>query len=130
MKHEVEVLLQKARESLHAAGLLKQEGYLDFAASRAYYAMFYAAEALLLDRGLSYSSHSAVIAAFGKEFAKTKVLDPKFHRCLIDAQDLRNLGDYGIGPGVTADQAQEVLLWAAEFLAAAEAAHQSPRPSP
>jgi uncharacterized protein (UPF0332 family) len=129
MNHEVEVLLQKARESLHAAELLRQEGYLDFAASRAYYAMFYAAEALLFDHGLSYSSHSAIIAAFGKEFAKTKTLDPKFHRYLIDAQDLRNLGDYGVGPGVAADQADEVLRWAGEFLAAAEAALQSPRSS-
>jgi uncharacterized protein (UPF0332 family) len=129
MKHEVEVLLQKARESLHAAELLRREGYLDFAASRGYYAMFYAAEALLLDRGLSYSSHSAVIAAFGKELAKTQILDPMLHRYLIDAQDLRNLGDYGVGPSVAADQAKEILRWADEFLAAAEAALKSPRHS-
>jgi uncharacterized protein (UPF0332 family) len=126
MKREVESLLQKAHESLHAAGLLKQEGYLDFAASRAYYGMFYAAQALLLNRGLSFSSHSAVIAAFGREFAKTGVLDPRFHRYLIDAQDLRNLGDYGVGPSVTADQADEILCWASEFLSAAEAVLQSP----
>jgi len=79
MKDEIKVLLQKARDSLQAAELLKQGGYLGFAASRAYYTLFYVAEALLLDRGLSFSSHSAVIAAFGKEFAKTGVLDPKFH---------------------------------------------------
>jgi uncharacterized protein (UPF0332 family) len=120
MKDEIKVLLQKARESLQAAELLKQEGYLGFAASRAYYALFYVAEALLLDRGLSFSSHSAVIAAFGKEFAKTGVLDPKFHRYLIDAQDIRNVGDYGIGSSVTLDQVQEVLCWAQEFLSAAE----------
>ena len=36
-----------------------------FAASRAYYAMFYAAEALLQSRGLAFSKHSAVHAAFG-----------------------------------------------------------------
>lgn len=121
MNREAGALLQKAHESLLAAKLLGQEGYPDFAASRAYYAMFYAAEALLLSRELSFSSHSAVIAAFGKEFAKTQALDPKFHRYLIDAQDLRSLGDYGIGPGVTADQAQEILCWAEEFLAAAGA---------
>jgi hypothetical protein len=40
----------------------------DFAASRAYSSLFYTAEALLLSRGLSYSSHPAVIASFGKEF--------------------------------------------------------------
>ena len=47
--------------------------------------MFYLAQVLLLSRGLSFSSHAAVIAAFSKEFAKTGVLDVRFHRCLIDA---------------------------------------------
>ncbi len=67
MTPEVRALLDKARASHEAATLLRREGYLDFAASRAYYALFYVAEALLLERGLSYSSHSAVIAAFGRE---------------------------------------------------------------
>ena len=119
MSAEVKALLQKAGESLQAAELLQQEGYLGFAASRAYYAMFYAAQALLLDRGLSFSSHAAVIGAFGKEYAKTAILDPKLHRYLIDAQDFRNLGDYAIGPGVTLRQIKEILGWAAEFLSAA-----------
>ena len=121
MKAETEALLQKAHASLHAAELLEREGYLDFAASRLYYAMFYATEALLVERGLSFSSHAAVIAAFGREYAKTGILDPKFHRYLIDAQDLRNQGDYGIGAGVTSDQSEELLRWAQEFLAAVEA---------
>lgn len=120
MKSEVQALLHKARESLQAAQLLNKEGYADFAASRAYYAMFYAVEALLLDRGLSFSSHSAVIAAFGKEFAKVGDLDTKFHRYLIDAQDMRNVGDYGIGPALTRGQVREVLEWASEFLSEAE----------
>jgi uncharacterized protein len=80
MKSEVRLLLQKAEESLKAAQLLGAEVYRDFAASRAYYAMFYTAQALLLEKGLSFSSHSAVIAAFGREFAKTNALDPKLHR--------------------------------------------------
>jgi uncharacterized protein (UPF0332 family) len=116
---EVKALLDKASESLQAAELLQHEGYPGFSASRAYYAMFYAAQALLLDRGLSFSSHSAVIGAFGREYAKTAVLDPKFHRYLIDAQDFRNLGDYAIGPGVTPHQVEEILSWAREFLSAA-----------
>jgi uncharacterized protein (UPF0332 family) len=119
MTPEILALLDKARASHRASVLLSQQGYPDFAASRAYYAMFYTAEALLLSRGLSFSSHAAVIAAFGREFARSKDLDAKFHRYLIDAQDVRNLGDYGIGPGVREDQLQELLTWAQEFLAAA-----------
>jgi uncharacterized protein (UPF0332 family) len=70
MTPETEALLQKARQSQRAFVALKRAGFLDFAASRAGYAMFYAAQALWLSRGLSFSSHAAVIAAFGKAFAK------------------------------------------------------------
>jgi uncharacterized protein (UPF0332 family) len=120
VKPEVQALIEKAHTSLQAAALLQREGYLDFAASRLYYAMFYAAEALLLDYGWAYSSHSAVIAAFGKEFAKTHILDPKLHRYLLDAQDIRNLGDYGVGIGVTEQQSAQLYDWAREFLQAIE----------
>lgn len=120
MKSEVQTLLQKARDSLQAAELLYREGYSDFCASRAYYSLFYTAEALLLDRELAFSSHSAVIAAFGREFAKVGILDPKYHRYLLDAQDSRNLGDYGVGPSVPDSQAREVLGWASEFILTAE----------
>ncbi len=39
---------QKAQDSLRAAKLLEENELIDFAASRAYYAMFYVAEAFLI----------------------------------------------------------------------------------
>ncbi len=83
--NEIDALFERARNSVAAAQNLLRDGFPDYAASRVYYAMFYVAEALLASRGESYSSHSAVIAAFGREFAKTSRLDPKFHRWLISA---------------------------------------------
>jgi uncharacterized protein (UPF0332 family) len=121
MKTAVEALLAKAARSRRAAALLGEQDYLDFAASRAYYALFYVAEALLLAEGLSFSSHAALIAGFGQTFAKTQQLSPRFHRYLIDAQDIRNLGDYGVGTGVSRAQVAELLAWVDEFLAAAQA---------
>ncbi|NQE36891.1 HEPN domain-containing protein [Microcoleus asticus] len=69
MKPEQLDLLLKARQSLSAARLLLNNGFPDYAASRAYYAMFYIAEAFLDGEGMSFSSHAAVIGAFGREFA-------------------------------------------------------------
>jgi uncharacterized protein (UPF0332 family) len=117
---EEELLLQKARESVAAAKLLMGEGMSNFASSRAYYAMFYIAEALLLYRGLVFSSHSAVIAAYGKEFARSKDLDPEFHRFLIAAQNTRWIGDYGIEQNVSSEDASQTIEWAEEFIRAAE----------
>jgi len=83
--------------------------------------MFYVAEALLRALGQSYSSHGAVQAAYGREFAKTGKLDARFHRQLIDAQDFRNSGDYGIDAVMTKPQAEQICGWAGEFIDAAEA---------
>jgi uncharacterized protein (UPF0332 family) len=117
---EVTALLEKAKRSQKAASRLYKDGDYDFSASRAYYSLFYVAEALLLSRNLSFSSHSAVIANFGKEFAKTGTLDPKFHRYLTESQDRRNIGDYSISAEIAKEEVFEMLKWAEEFIKAAE----------
>lgn len=113
-------LLLKARQSFSAARLLLENGYSDYAASRAYYTMFYIAEAFLAGVGMSFSSHSAVISAFGREFARTNRVPVEFHRFLIDAQDLRNAGDYGQLNAVTVEQANEQITHAEQFLELAQ----------
>ena len=82
MMPEQEDLLVQAQESLAAARLLHQSGYHGFAAVRAYYAMFYVAEAFLLGKDLAFFKHSGVIAAFGEHLSKTGVLPKEFHRDL------------------------------------------------
>jgi uncharacterized protein (UPF0332 family) len=113
-------LLKKARDSLRGAKLLAGDGLHDFAASRPYYTMFYVAEALLLGEGLSFSKHTAVIAAFGRRFAHTGAVPAEFHRYLIDGQDMRTVDDYSTGPGLTAAQAAEQISRAERFLDQAE----------
>ena len=120
MNEEERFLIKRARENLKAAQLLAQQGFPEIAASRAYFTMFYIAEALLLRRGLAFSSHSAVIAGYGKEYAKMGILDPKFHQYLIKSQGLRHMGDYGMEPKIVIEDIQESIVRAEEFLEAAE----------
>ncbi len=120
MNSEEREILNLAARNLQAAELLSKQGYYDIAASRGYYAMFYIAEALLLRRGLHFSKHSAVIAAYGKEFSKTGDLNPKFHEYLVKSQEIRLMGDYNHAETVKEEKADQILLWAGEFLAAAE----------
>ncbi|MDF0644278.1 MAG: HEPN domain-containing protein [Nitrospira sp.] len=109
-------LLRKAQASLRAAQLLAGERLFDFAVSRAYYTMFYVAEALLLGQGLSFSKHSAVLAAFGEHLAKPAVVPSQFHKYLLDGEDSRHVGDYDLGPGLSAVDAAEQISRAQEFL--------------
>lgn len=78
--------------------------------------MFYVAEAPLLGEGMSLSKHTAVIAAFGRRFARPGVVPAEFHRYLIDGQDMRTVGDYGTGPGLTEALAAEQISRAERFL--------------
>jgi uncharacterized protein (UPF0332 family) len=118
---EIQQLLNYADESHEAAKVLIDGGFIGFSAAQSYYTMFYLTEALLLSKGLHFSSHSAVIAAFGKEFAKTGLLDPKFHRYLIDAEERREDGHYGGGRKMSNEDALESFHWPEEFKAAVEA---------
>lgn len=116
MNQEIENLIIKAEQSLKASQLLLEGGYPDFAVARAYYTMFYLASAFLADKNLSFSKHSAVISAFGREFAKTNLIPRKYHEYLKKAQDLRHLGDYGQINLIDNFQAQLEIEKAQEFL--------------
>ena len=50
-RREIVELWQRTDEALQATGTLLEAGFADFAASRAYYAAFYAASALLIADG-------------------------------------------------------------------------------
>ena len=98
LKTEIETLMSAAAESIQAAGELLDNQHFGFSASRAYYAMFYAASAVLLTKGLTFSRHSGIISAFGHHFARAGILPEELHSTFSQAQKLRHLGDYDLAP--------------------------------
>jgi uncharacterized protein (UPF0332 family) len=116
VKDETQKRLDKASRAIHAAEVLLEDGDADFAASRAYYAMFYTAEALLIERGLRFRKHSSVHAAFAQHFVRSGPLEPKFHRWLLDAFDKRLEADYGADIVVFREHAARMIEQAREFL--------------
>jgi uncharacterized protein (UPF0332 family) len=113
-----EPYFDKAERYIRSAKILSADGDFDSAASRLYYAMFFIAEALLNARSLTFSSHHAVIAAFGQYFAKTNELDPRFHQALLAAFSQRQIGDYTNVSGLTKDDTDTLLKDASDFLTA------------
>jgi uncharacterized protein (UPF0332 family) len=121
MKDYSNKLLNKALDAIEAAEALLNIDKAEIAVGRAYYSMFYVAEALLYNEfDLKLNQHGQVIAAYGRNFAKTKALDPKYHRWLRDGFDKRISGDYGVDTGIQEDIAANMINQAREFLEAAQ----------
>jgi len=116
MTPEQQLLLAKAQRSLKAAEQLMLKEFYEYAASRAYYSMFYVAEALLDKEGLSFSSHAAVISAFGQTLAKPQKVPPEYHRYLINAQAQRTQADYDLQPDFSLQDAQILVAQAQAFI--------------
>ncbi len=95
------------------------EGDYESSVSRAYYAMFYATEAMLLAEGLSFSSHKGVISAFGEHFVKTGVFPREMGRELNRAFEKRQLSDYEYTFVIAKDEAEQLLAQAKEFVSQA-----------
>ena len=119
MKDYTRKLLEKAQDAIQVAEAVLDLDKADFAAGRAYYAMFYVAEALLAEKNMEFGQHGQVIGAYGLHFAKTKELDPKFHRWLVDAFDVRVSGDYEVDTGISINIVVNMINQAREFLEAA-----------
>src|SRR3972149_9096779 len=96
MTEEVKKLIEKAEHALEVAEKLMDDSYPSDAASKIYYSMYYAAQALLKSEGIDVIKHSAVESAFGYYFAKPGRIDSKYHRMLIDARKIREIADYDI----------------------------------
>jgi uncharacterized protein (UPF0332 family) len=94
MNEKIVKLIDKSERNIEVAEKLIKDNELEIAVSRLYYAMFYCAEALLLSKNLSFSSHKAVIVNFGKEFVKTGIFNEKFHKVLQNAFEDRQEADY------------------------------------
>ena len=114
--NEINNLIEKARTNLVAAQKDVEDGFYDSAVSRAYYVMFYCAEALLLTKELRFSKHSAVHSALGQYFVKTNEIDPELHRILIKAFESRNSGDYEYMIKITREEAEKMLKDAEYFV--------------
>ena len=113
---EIRDFTEKAEKFLGTAEQAMNTGDCDSCVSRCYYAMFFMAEAVLLTKSVTASSHKGVISKFGEHFVKTKILDRNLGKALNDAYDKRLVGDYGVGFTVTEQQAKDLLKTAKDFV--------------
>jgi uncharacterized protein (UPF0332 family) len=86
--------IERAEESLNEAKILAEASYWNTAASRLYYAAFYAVNALLINQGLIFKTHSGTKTLFHKHFIMNGKVDAQYGTIYNRLSNLRQLGDY------------------------------------
>lgn len=113
---EVESLIKRAEKYLKSADVLIGEEDYESSVSRTYYAMFYSAEAMLLTKDLSFSSHKGVISGFGEHFVKTGVFPREMGKELNRAFEKRQLSDYKHTFVISEKEAENILEKGKDFV--------------
>ena len=116
--------LQRADKALEAARHLLADRLYEDAVSRAYYAMFHAARAILFTKGIITKTHSGAITNFGIEIAEKGIVDKEYGRILNRAFNLRQKSDYETGTRFKKEDVMEMVENADRFLQVVKSAMQ------
>ena len=105
-----------ADEELRSAEALLQAGFARVSLTRAYFAAFHAARALLYASGFEPRTHGGVHHLFNLHFVKTGRFEPGASRLLARLQKYREEADYSRAFVVDTDGAREELEAARAFV--------------
>ena len=86
--------LEKAQEVYGAAQVLCDANQWNSAVNRLYYACFYSASALLLNRHISAKTHSGVIGQFSEQIVRSGLVSVEDFRVYAKLLNWRSKGDY------------------------------------
>lgn len=114
---EIEAFLSLADESLRSAKLRLKEDFYRGTVSDSYYAVFYTAKALLLDKGLISKTHTGTVRLFGENFIKTGIIEKKYGQWLSSLLQERTEADYDALREFDFEEASQAVSLAEDFTA-------------
>ena len=115
-KDNYRLYMENAHEMLDVARENLGNDHYSSACNRAYYAIFYAASALLYSKGITSGKHSAVISAFRQHFVKTGEFNTKLSNIYEFVMTSRHIGDYELDKHIEKDRAVNAVTEAESFV--------------
>lgn len=109
-----------AKDKLKSAEILLHEGQYRDAVSRAYYAMYYGATALLIKKGEAPKTHKGVMVLLHQHFVKEGTLDADFAKAMQIVKRQREDADYEPEIKITQGETEDVIKKAENFVAECE----------
>jgi uncharacterized protein (UPF0332 family) len=119
-RQTVKTYLDAAHEALAGSQYNLDGGYYAIAVNRAYYAVFYAANALLATKGLARGKHSGTISAFRQSFVKPGLIEPEYSAIYGSLMDDRHVSDYDMDTSIEPERAESDVESARKFVARIE----------
>lgn len=108
--------IEKAEEAYVAAKILYDAAQWNAAINRLYYACFYAASAVLMDRHIGAKSHAGVLGMFSERIVRTGEISIDDFRVYSKLLGWRTKGDYSDLFDYTKEDLDMVMLPTRKFL--------------
>lgn len=115
-KNQIQALKEKAKQALSDAELLLENGSVEAAINRGYYAVFQAARAALLTKDERPKTHAGTIQRFGYHFVRTEQVSEETSDILTTAQSMRGQADYEAFSHLTEEDAANLADDARRFI--------------
>ncbi|MCP5049279.1 MAG: HEPN domain-containing protein [bacterium] len=115
MSGEIKTVIDKSQRAIKSAKREFNAEDYDYACSRAYYAVFYLLEGVLLLDNKRFTKHSAVISVFNRDYVKTRVFPVEFSKHIKYLLKRREIGDYSLSIRVEEEDAQNSIAKAEEM---------------
>ena len=115
-RQTVATYLQAAHQALAGSQHNLNADFYGIAVNRAYYAVFYAANALLITKGLTRSKHSGTVSAFRQFFVKPGLIEPEYSDIYGSLMDDRHVSDYDMGTAIESQRAETDVQDAHRFV--------------
>lgn len=115
LKEALDYETRARREIAEAQEHLKR-GFLETAASTAYYSCFYTIHSQLAQLGVSAKSHKQAGIEFRRHFVRTKLLDKKYSKIWTELSKWRSTVDYTAIPLIDSSKASELVKMAQDFV--------------
>lgn len=116
MDDKIEALLNKSQKYLRSAAVLFELEDFDSSASRSYFAMFYAAQAMLLSETQAFSSKQGIRSSFVEQFVENGPLPGRAAEALERVSELQEVGDYAYDFAVSESDAEFALSESEAFV--------------
>ena len=116
MKSEIEKLIKMSEENLKSSKILYGAGLYKDSISRAYYAMFHSAKALLLTKDINPKKHSGTIKMFGLHFVNEGLIEKIYAKILTKGYEMMEMADYSVIYEPSKEECQNIIYSAEEFV--------------